>query len=148
MRRRRIALAAVAIVVGVVTGACGSDDDDVDTTADTTAPTAADTTVVTTGGSADTTGTTGSGGARTVALKAVNFAFNPTQLNLEAGQPVTFVIENGDSVKHNLTVEGMDVDQDVEPGKTAEADATPKKGTYEFTCEYHPAQMQGTFTVL
>ncbi|HEX2701422.1 MAG TPA: cupredoxin domain-containing protein [Acidimicrobiales bacterium] len=84
-----------------------------------------------------------------VDLKAAGFAFDPTAIQLTAGEAAQFVITNGDSVEHNLTVEGIDVDQDVEAGKTAQAPATKalEAGTYKFHCEYHPDQMQGTVTV-
>ncbi len=121
--RRPLVLAAAIVLSGVVVAGCGSDDDGADT--------------------ADSTAAAG----KPVAIKAANFSFDPAEIQLTAGEAVTFMVENGDQVKHNLTVDGTDVDKDVEPGETAEAPATLEAGTYKFHCEYHPAQMQGTITV-
>lgn len=119
--RGRVAVVAVLVLSSLGVGACGSDD--------------------------DTEADAGSSPAKTVNVEAANFTFDPTAIELVAGEAVTFVVKNGDQVRHNLTVEGMNVDKDVEAGETAEAAATPEAGTYPFRCEYHPAQMQGTVTV-
>ena len=125
MHRRFIAVVVAAALSGVVLAGCGSDDNG---------------------------GTVAEGpdaSAKMVQVNAINIAFNPTDIELTAGEDVQFVITNGDQVEHNLTVEGLDVDQDVEGGKTVDAPVTKavKAGTYKFHCEYHPAQMQGTVTV-
>lgn len=116
------------MLLGLGVGACGSDD---------------------TGGTIEG-GDTGAGGQpREIDIKAANFAFDPTKVLAAAGEDVRFVISNADSVEHNLTIEGLDVDVDVEAGKTAKAPASLdlKAGTYDYHCEYHPAQMTGSFTV-
>lgn len=128
--RRPLALAVAIVLSGVVVAGCGSDDDD----------------EAATGTTAAATGTTAAAGAP-VELKTADFAFDPTALELTAGEAVTFVVDNADSVKHSLTIDGTDVDEDLEPGKTTEVPATLDAGTYTFHCEYHPAQMQGTITV-
>jgi len=126
---RRVVFCVAVLLSGLVLAGCGSDD---------------------TGGTIAEPPDTEAGAVVTkVAVKAAGFAFNPTAISLTAGEDVQFVIENGDEVEHNLTVEGLDVDQDVAGGKTAPAEVTEdlKAGTYQFHCEYHPAQMQGTVTV-
>lgn len=134
MPRRSVAV-AVIVLSGLVLAGCGSED---------------------TGGTIavpdDTTGTSGTSGgaaAKMVQVNAINFAFSPNEIPLTAGENVQFVITNGDQVTHNLTVEGLGVDQDVDAGKTAEAPVTTglKAGTYKYSSKYHPAQMQGTVTV-
>jgi plastocyanin len=83
----------------------------------------------------------------TVDLTAVNITFSNTDIKVPAGA-VTFVVRNNDKVEHNLTIEdGGNVNQDVEAGKTVQAKATLKAGTYKFHCEYHPDAMKGTITV-
>lgn len=127
MHRRATAL-AVALLLGVVLAGCGSDD---------------------TGGTvAEPPDTEAGTDVTKIDVKAANFAFNPTEIPLKAGEDVQFVIDNGDQVKHNLTIEGLGVDQDVEGGQSAEAPLTQdmKAGTYNYVCEYHP-QMTGTVTV-
>ena len=128
MRRRAVVLSA-AVLLGVTLTACGSDDN---------------------GGTIEGGGdAAGSGQPREIDIKASNFAFDPTKVLAAAGEDVQFLVSNADSVKHNLTIAGLNVDIDVEPGKTAEAPANMdlKAGTYDYTCEYHPAQMSGSVTV-
>lgn len=128
MHRRAIALAA-ALLLSVVLAGCGSED---------------------TGGTVAEAPDTGTQAEVTkISVKAVNFAFNPTEISRTAGEDVQFVIDNGDQVKHNLTIEGIGVDQDAEGGQSAEAPLTQdlQAGTYNYVCEYHPAQMTGTLTV-
>lgn len=129
MHRRAVAIVAV-VTLGLVLAGCGSKD---------------------TGGTVADPGTTAAGGvtARKVEIKAANFTFEPTAVALTAGEGAQFAITNGDQTEHNLTVEGLGVDQDVEPGKTAEAPVTKalEAGTYKFHCKYHPTKMMGTVTV-
>ncbi len=122
---RGVAAFAAVLLAGVVLAGCGSDD-----TGGTIAePPAAD--------------------VRKVEVKAAEFAFNPTEIQLTAGEDVQFTVTNGDQVEHSLTIEGLGVDQDVEGGKSAEAPVTErlKAGTYNYECKYHPQQMKGTVTV-
>jgi len=93
----------------------------------------------------DSKGSAAPSGA-TVNLTAANVTFDRTQIDVKAGQ-VTFVVKNTDKVEHNLTIDNAGVNKDVEGGKTVNAKATLKPGTYAFHCEYHPTQMKGTITV-
>lgn len=129
---RRIATVAAVVLASLLLAGCGSDDNGGTIADNPTTPTDA-------GGPA----------AKKVELKAANFAFDPTAIQLTAGEDVQFVITNGDDVEHSLTVETLGIDQDVEGGKTAEAPVTKslKAGTYPFVCKYHPAKMTGTITV-
>jgi plastocyanin len=118
---------AVVAAAGFLLAACGDDDDD---------------------GDAATTTTGAGGGGTTLTLVATNFAFDQTALTATADEPVTLVIRNdADSTEHNLTIADLDVDQDVDGGASAEQTVTPAAGTYEYHCEYHPANMKGTLTV-
>lgn len=116
--RRLIALMAVALTLGAILAGCGSDGDK----------------------EPASTGTT-------VNLEADNFSFKPTEIKLAPDEAATIVIKNEGDAEHNLTVEGLGLDKDVQPGATAEVPVTPKAGTYPFHCEYHPAKMKGTITV-
>lgn len=128
MHRRVVAVIAVIALSGLGLAACGSDD---------------------TGGTVAGPPGSVSSTAKQVQVNAINIAFTPTEISLTAGQDVQFVITNGDKVEHNLTVDGLGVDQDVEGAETANAPVTEdlKAGTYKFQCKYHPAQMKGTVTV-
>ncbi|MEY2425212.1 MAG: Cupredoxin-like domain [Actinomycetota bacterium] len=83
----------------------------------------------------------------TLTLVATNFQFDQTTLTAKADEAVKFVIKNEGDVEHNLTIEDLDVNKDVEAGESADQTVTPAAGTYEYHCEYHPAKMKGTLTV-
>jgi plastocyanin len=78
---------------------------------------------------------------------ARDFSYSPTSVQLTAGKAVTLKAVNDGAAKHNLTVKGLKVNVDLSPGSTKTVTVTPKAGTYEFHCEYHPTQMKGTITV-
>ena len=119
--RRLLALAAALLLAGSV-AACGSDDD----------------------GEQDA-GT--GGGTFTRVVTAADFSFDPTAIEAESGRAVTIEVNNTGSARHNLTIEELGVDEDVEAGATVRARVTPEPGTYTFRCKYHSARMQGTLTV-
>jgi plastocyanin len=85
-------------------------------------------------------------GANTVTLKAKDFSYTPTAVDVKQGK-VTFTVDNGGSVEHNLTVAGLKINKDVEAGETASVTVDAKPGTYAFHCEYHPTKMKGTITI-
>lgn len=87
------------------------------------------------------------GGGSSSTLQAKDFAYTPTAIQLTVGKAATIKVTNAGSVKHNLTVEGLKVSQDLPPGSTKTVTVTPKAGNYPFHCEYHPTQMKGTITV-
>jgi plastocyanin len=120
--RRAMALPAVVLALTLVLAGCGDDDD----------------------ASSDEASDTPSGPTKDIT--AQDFAFDPTEITVEAGRELTFVVDNKDSAEHNLTIEDLDVDKDVEGGETANAAVTPDAGSYQFHCKYHPDQMQGTIT--
>lgn len=127
--RRRLALAAVAALLVVGGAACGSDDDD-EVAED--EPAASD--------------TTGTEATTTVGLEAKDISFTPTELELEAGDAV-IEVENTGQLLHNLTIEDLDIDQDVAGGESIEVPVSAEAGTYTFVCKYHVDQMTGTITV-
>ena len=83
----------------------------------------------------------------TVEIQAKDIAFIPTTATVKEGEKVEFVLRNGDTVEHNITVPDLSIDEDAEGGETTKATATPDAGSYEFHCKYHPDQMKGTITV-
>jgi plastocyanin len=81
--------------------------------------------------------------ATTVELS--DFAFRPNCLSADAGATIT--LENTGDAPHTFTVEGTDVDVEVDPGSSAEASLSgAEPGTYAVTCTLHP-QMEATLTV-
>lgn len=85
-------------------------------------------------------------GGSSVTLTAAEFAWDPADLSAAAGASIELV--NEDDAKHNLTVEGAGIDEDVDPNATTSVDlGGVEAGTYDFVCEYHPDTMTGTLEV-
>jgi plastocyanin len=73
--------------------------------------------------------------------------FEPTVLEGKAGERVTLELKNEGSNEHNLTIDELKIDQDVEAGDETEIEVTfPDSGTLTFYCKYHRGQgMAGAF---
>ncbi len=98
------------------------------------------------GGGGDTGGDTGGNGETGSTLTMVDDAFEPADLTVSAGAAVE--VANEGQALHNLTVEGSDIDEDVEAGQSATVTVDLDPGQYRMFCEYHEAQgMEGTLTV-
>jgi plastocyanin len=79
----------------------------------------------------------------TVAL--ADFVFRPDCLSAAAGATIT--LENTGDALHTFTVEGTDVDFEVDAGDSIEAKLSGvEPGTYAVTCTLHP-QMNATLTI-
>jgi plastocyanin len=90
----------------------------------------------------------GGGGGDQVELSG--FAFSPSELTVATGTTVTFV--NNDTTPHTVTegsdgepADGARFDEDVAAGEEVTV-TFDEAGTYEVTCELHPA-MNMTVTV-
>jgi plastocyanin len=79
---------------------------------------------------------------------AINFQWQPGNLLLAAGQPVTLKITNDDTMQHNFTFKPEKVAKNLRVGATTTISFTaPRPGTYLFYCKYHLQMMQGAITV-
>lgn len=78
-----------------------------------------------------------------------DFAFSPSSIQVEDRTRVKLSLTNSGGTLHNITVEGLGVDVDVDPGGQGSAVIEPKQpGVIAFYCKYHRASgMQGTLTV-
>ena len=83
-----------------------------------------------------------SGKAEAATLTISGFAFS--ELSVKAGTKVT--VTNEDSSDHTVTVKGTSTDVNVPAGGTATFDAPDQPGSYDLSCDFHPA-MSGTLTV-
>jgi plastocyanin len=139
----RKSIALIAIMIPLALAACGDDDDD-DTAA---APetTSAETTTEDTGG-------TGGGGGESITISETEFALDPADPTVAAGE-VTITAVNDGATVHNLEVEGNGVEEitdDLNPGDSGELTLDLEPGEYEIYCAIgsHAAQgMEGTLTV-
>ena len=81
-------------------------------------------------------------------LTAEDFSFSPTELTATVGEEAAFEVANDGDVPHNVTIEELDVDEDVDAGEHTFVTVTPEEpGEFEFYCALHPEQMTGTLTV-
>ena len=123
MKKALLVLLALVALLGVACG--GSDDDGGDTSAPAPAEEEDD-------------------GAAT--LTAANFAFDPSSLTVAAGGTIEFT--NEDDTEHSFTIDGSDVDEDVDGGASTTVDlGSLETGTYDFYCKYHKDSMTGTLEV-
>ena len=83
--------------------------------------------------------------APVTSVELADFAFRPDCFSADAG--ATIALDNTGDAPHTFTVEGTEVDVNVDAGSSGEADlATVDPGTYPVTCTFHP-QMEATLTV-
>ena len=87
--------------------------------------------------------------AGAVAVGMKNTEFNPTQLAVPAGQPVTLFVKNDDLGVHTFTVEGLGIDEVIIGGSEQLITiAASSPGSYEFVCEIPGHEsMKGTLVV-
>jgi plastocyanin len=82
-----------------------------------------------------------------VVIVAEDMAFDPDEVEVPAGEPVTVVIDNRDvGVNHNLHLKGAPDpnETELEQGVSQQAlTVTLPAGEYEFVCDIHPG-MDGT----
>jgi plastocyanin len=99
------------------------------------------------GGGEDTGGGGGGGGGGSAtSLSMVDNAFEPADLTVAAGADLE--VSNDGEALHNITIEGTDIDEDVEAGQSSSITVDAEPGEYTMFCEYHrSAGMEGTVTV-
>ena len=84
-----------------------------------------------------------------ITLDANEFSFSPPCVEAGAGETIDVTITNSGSALHNLSVESLGIDEDVQAGETLNVEvALPDSGSVPFTCKYHVANgMQGAFVI-
>ena len=79
-------------------------------------------------------------------------SFSTKAITVAAGKEITFELPNKGQIIHNMTakVDGKDIRSDpsaVKGGETGKLVVTfPKAGTYDYICDFHPAEMTGKIT--
>ena len=99
------------------------------------------------GGGGETGGETGEeteGGGAPGEVNMVDNAFQPSTITAEAGSSLT--VMNTGQAPHTFTVEGGEIDEEVEPGAETQVTIDLEAGEYPVVCEFHP-EMTGTLTV-
>ena len=145
--RRALAVVALALLV---LGGCGSDDEDdvelSDTTAEAPDGAAAP---VELEGDVNEAGTGDATGAESLDLALQDFSFGPTYVKVTSGQRLTVALTNEGEAPHTFTIDGIGVDQTVQPGESASVEvALPVAEAVAFYCKFHQGGgMQGAFYV-
>lgn len=83
-----------------------------------------------------------------ISITATDNAFEPSSITASAGDSIE--VTNDGQALHNFSVDGTDVDFDIQAGETETEDAFEglEPGTYEIVCKYHVAEgMTGTLTI-
>jgi cytochrome c oxidase subunit II len=74
---------------------------------------------------------------RTVEITAKKFAFSPAQVTIKKGETVTLKITSLDRT-HGFFQRALNLDTDIEPGKTTEITLTPgQAGEYPVICDHY-----------
>jgi len=125
---RRLAVTAVAFVLFA---ACGGGDDDGNGN-----------------GNVDEDGNGPGGSTAELTVEAVDFGFQPNELNVDGGAQVNLEFSNGGEAPHTFTAEDIDVDVRLDPGgsETITFSAPDDSTEVEWMCTIHP-QMTGTLVV-
>jgi plastocyanin len=91
-------------------------------------------------------------GADEITFEATEMAFEPASFEVTAGEPVNLAVTNTGQAFHDLTVDELDLQIDVDSGQTATAGLeVDRSGEYVYYCSvpgHASAGMQGTLTVV
>ena len=72
-----------------------------------------------------------------VEIKAKKFEFTPSTITLKAGQPVVLRLTSEDRT-HGFFLKPLNIDADIEPGKTTDVAVTPGAvGEYVVICDHY-----------
>ncbi len=86
--------------------------------------------------------------AKTINITASRFAFNPNEITVNKGEPVTLVIRSTD-VTHGLVIEDLGVRTEIKKGQSASVTFTPdKEGTFQGKCAHFCGSGHGSMTLL
>jgi len=72
-----------------------------------------------------------------IEIKAKKFEFSPSTITLKAGQPVILRLTSEDRT-HGFFAKPLNIDADIEPGKTTDVAVTPDAvGEYVVICDHY-----------
>ena len=90
--------------------------------------------------------------ASTITIVATEFGFEPSSIELHAGEPVNIMLVNEGLIEHELQIKEFDFHVHTQAGETAMAGFIPDvSGTYEFACllpGHYEAGMVGAVEVV
>jgi plastocyanin len=83
-----------------------------------------------------------------LAVELDSYYISPTFTKVQAGEKLTITLKNASSVPHTFTSDPLNVDKEVDPGKTAKITVTVPDSAkaFQYYCRFHQGQgMQGAF---
>jgi cytochrome c oxidase subunit II len=84
---------------------------------------------------------------RTIEMTAQRFTFEPNEITVKKGEPVTLVIKSKD-VSHGLVIEDLGVRTEVKKGEATEVKFDPEvTGTFEGKCAHFCGKGHGSMTL-
>jgi len=87
-----------------------------------------------------------------ITIEATEMAFDPTSFEVTAGEPINLTVTNTGQAFHDLTIDELDLQIDVDSGQTTTAGLEiDEPGDYDYYCSvpgHASAGMQGTLTVV
>ena len=152
---KRIAvLAAIVLAIGLLLGACGSDEDPAVQGSSDTSTTTADDGMMEDGnghmsGGHDESSDVASD-ARRIEVTATSFKFDPDEIRVAAGEDVAIILTSKD-ILHDFTIDELDAHVAADKGETKEGGFTADEpGRYTYYCTvagHRGAGMKGTLVV-
>lgn len=96
--------------------------------------------------------TEGLAGAREITVIGTEFNFNPSSINVKAGEKIKLTFKNNGGASHNLVMEGLGLKtKTIGSGQTDTVEFTaPASGTYAFFCSvsgHRSSGMEGSLRI-
>ena len=89
----------------------------------------------------------GAGEPEKIDIVASRFSYNPSEITLKQGQPVTLVFHSTD-VTHGLTIPELGITAEIRKGKDTEITITPSQtGQFIGKCAYFCGKGHGSMTL-
>jgi len=84
---------------------------------------------------------------QTITIRASRFAFEPNEITVKKGAPVTVIIQSED-VSHGLVIEDLGIRAEVKKGQSATINFTPEAtGTFDGKCAHFCGSGHGSMTL-
>jgi plastocyanin len=90
-------------------------------------------------------------GAREIEVEATSFEFDPSEIDVQAGEDVAIALSADDDVEHDFVIDELDTHISAPPGETVEGGLrVDEPGRYTFYCSvsgHRDSGMEGTLVV-
>ena len=84
---------------------------------------------------------------QTITIRASRFAFEPSEITVKKGEPVTVIVQSED-VSHGLLIEDLGIRAEVKKGQSATINFTPEAtGTFDGKCAHFCGSGHGSMTL-